>query len=69
MPKRKPRSAELIADQIEIVGQFNDYAFESKLTFKQAVRKAFGPNLFPKTPRGRKFDQECKKIFERERDE
>jgi hypothetical protein len=48
MRKRKSHSTELTADQIEIIGQFNDYAFESKPTFKQAVRKAFRANSISK---------------------
>jgi hypothetical protein len=70
-PKVKPKkikSAKLTADQIEIVGQFNDYSFENpKMTFEQTVQKQFGKNLFPRTPGGAKFKAECRKIFGRER--
>jgi len=55
--------------QIEIVGQFNDYAHDHpKLSFDEVARKEFGPNLFPKTPNGRNFRTACKSIFDRERE-
>jgi hypothetical protein len=58
----------LIAAQIEIFGQFNDYSYENpKLTFEEVVRKEFGPKLFPRTPQGRKFEMECREVFDRER--
>jgi hypothetical protein len=60
--------ARLTSPQIEIVGQFNDYAWEnSKLGFEEVARKELGPNPFPKTPNGKKFRNECKKVFDRER--
>ena len=73
MPKAKPkkpkkrRSVKLTEAQLEIVGPFNDYAFESNLTFERAARKALGLNLFPPTPQGRLFEKECREVFERER--
>lgn len=64
---RKIKRAGLSAAQIEIVGQFNDYAFEnSYLTFDEVVRKKLG-KPFPNTPNGRKFRNACKKVFDRER--
>jgi hypothetical protein len=58
----------LSPQQIEIVSQFNDYAFEnSQLSFDEAVQKKFGSNFFPNTPNGRKFRAECKAIFDAER--
>jgi hypothetical protein len=64
---RKIKSTKLSAAQIEVVGQFNDYAFENRgLTFDQVVRKKLG-RPFPNTPNGRKFRNECKKVFDRER--
>jgi hypothetical protein len=67
MPKqKKSASAKLTAAQIEIVGQFNDYSYEnSKLSFKQVARKELGPNPFPCTPNGKKFEVECRKVFDR----
>jgi hypothetical protein len=64
-PKRR---APLSVAKIEIVGQFNDYASENpKLSFVQVAKKVLGSNPFPKTPNGRKFWQECKSVFDRER--
>jgi len=66
MPRKRKR-AQLSTGQIEIVGQFNDYAFEnSYLTFDEVVRKKLG-KPFPNTPNGRKFRNACKKVFDRER--
>ena len=72
MPASKKRTpkvrARLSVAQIEIVGQFNDYACENrKLRFSQVARKVLGPNPFENTPNGRKFRSECEKFFERER--
>jgi hypothetical protein len=72
MPTSKKRTskgrARLSSPQIEIVGQFNDYAWEnSKLGFEEVARKVLGPNPFPKTPNGQKFRNECKEVFDRER--
>jgi hypothetical protein len=62
-------SDKLTASQIEIVGQFKDYSHESpKLTFEQVVRKTFGPKLFSRSPNGRKFENECRAIFDKERE-
>jgi hypothetical protein len=72
MPTSKERTAKsrarLSSTQIEIVGQFNDYAWEnSKLSFEEVARKELGPNPFPKSPIGQKFRNECKEVFDRER--
>jgi hypothetical protein len=66
---KKPKGrARLSFAQIEVVGQFNDYAWEKpKLTFEEVAKKALGSNAFPKTPNGRKFRRECKTVFDRER--
>lgn len=64
---RKIKPGRLSAAQIEVAGQFNDYAFENpSLTFNEVVRKELG-KPFPNTPNGRTFRNECKKIFDRER--
>jgi hypothetical protein len=70
MPKKKTsKSAKLTDAQIEIVGQFNDFSYENaKLSFKQVARKELGRNPFPRTPQGRKFEAECRKVFDRERE-
>ncbi len=62
------KPARLTVAQIEIVGQFNDHAWENpKLGFEAVAKKVLGPNPFPKTPNGRKFKAECKKAFDLER--
>ena len=62
-------NAKLSFAQIEVVGQFNDFAWENpKSTFEAVVRKALGPNPFPKTPNGQKFRKECRRVFDRERE-
>ena len=64
----KPKTARLTEAQIEIIGQFNDYSFENKeLGFDSVAEKVLGPNAFPKTPSGRKFRDECEKMFDLER--
>jgi hypothetical protein len=66
--KKSKGHARLSVAQIEVVGQFNDYAWENpKLTFEEVAKKALGSNAFPKTPNGRKFRSECKSVFDRER--
>ena len=68
MPKctAKPR---LSVEQLEIVGAFNDYAYEyPKLDFEAVARKVMGVRKpFPDTPTGRLLRRECKAIFDRER--
>ncbi len=60
---------ELTDAQAEIVGQFNDYAFENPgKTFEEVVLKEFGPDLFPVTPQGSLFEKECRELFDRERE-
>jgi hypothetical protein len=67
--KKSKGPARLSFAQIEVVGQFNDYAWENpKLTFEQIAKKALGSNPFPTTPNGRKFRTECKNVFDRERE-
>jgi hypothetical protein len=68
MPARKIKPVNLSVAQIEIVGQFNDFAWENpKLSFEATARKELGPKAFPKTPTGRKFKVECKAVFDAER--
>jgi hypothetical protein len=62
----KTKRPKLSAAEIEFVGQFNDLAFENLgLSFDEVVKKELG-KPFPNTPIGRKFRNECKKVFERE---
>jgi hypothetical protein len=66
--KKSSKRPALTEAQIEIVGQFNDYAWENpKLNFEQTARKELGPKAFPNTPNGRKFRSECKAVFDAER--
>jgi hypothetical protein len=65
MTHKRPK---LTAAQIEIVGQFNDYAWENrKLNFEQTAKKELGAKAFPNTANGRKFRAECKIVFDLER--
>jgi hypothetical protein len=67
--KKSKGHARLSFAQIEVVGQFNDYAWENpKLTFEEVAKKTLGSNPFPSTPNGRKFRSECKNVFDRERE-
>ena len=48
---------------------FNDLSFENpNLTFEEVVLKTFGPDLFPPTPQGKLFEEECREVFDRERE-
>jgi hypothetical protein len=68
MATRPKKRVRLSVQQTEIVGQFNDYAFEHpNLTFDQVAKKDLW-KAFPKTPNGRKFRMACKKVFDRERE-
>jgi hypothetical protein len=68
MANKPLKRVRLSDQQTEIVGQFNDYAFENpRLTFEQVAKKELGRKPFPDTPQGRKFRSECKEIFDRER--
>jgi hypothetical protein len=67
--KKSKGHARLSFAQIEVVGQFNDYAWENpKMTFEEVATRALGSNPFPRTPNGRKFKSECKNVFDRERE-
>jgi hypothetical protein len=67
--KKSKGHARLSRAQKEVIGQFNDYAWEnSKLTFGKIARKVLGPKPFPNTPSGRKFRSECQEVFDRERE-
>jgi hypothetical protein len=67
--KRLPqRTPELTVEQIEIVGQFSDYAFDYPiLTFDEVARKVMRSRPFPKTRTGREFKRQAKEVFDRER--
>jgi hypothetical protein len=65
--KSSKKSARWSASQLEIVGQFSDYAFDNaNLNFEEVARKELGPKAFPNTSNGRKFRAECKAVFDLE---
>jgi hypothetical protein len=69
LKKTLQKRPKLTVAQIEIVGQFNDYAWEnSRLNFEQIAKKELGPKAFPNTPSGRTFRAECKAVFDAERE-
>jgi hypothetical protein len=66
--KKSPKRLALTESQIEIVGQFSDYAWENPgLNFEKTAQKELGPNPFRNTPTSRKFRAECKAVFDAER--
>jgi hypothetical protein len=66
--KKSTSQARLSFAQIEVVGQFNDYAWDNpKLTFEEVAKKELGSKPFSRTANGRKFRIECKNVFDRER--
>jgi hypothetical protein len=67
--KKKPKyGVSLTAAQSRSWVQFNYYSLDNpKLTFEQVASKVLGHNPFPRTPQGRKFEQECHKEFDRQR--
>ena len=62
-PKTPSRKSRLSVAQWELVGQFNDGAFEyPDLSFEQVAEKLLGAP-FTNTPTDREFEREAKKIF------
>jgi hypothetical protein len=48
--------AEVTVEQMVLVGQFKDGAFDnSRLNFDQVAKKIIGARTFPDTPQGREF--------------
>jgi hypothetical protein len=67
--KKKPKQVRLTDAQARSWITFNYYSFENpKLTFEQVARTVLGRNPFPRTPQGRKFEQECRKVLDRARE-
>ena len=65
--KRRARKLTLSVAQLEIVGQFSDYAFDyPNLNFDQVAKKVLG-SPFPNTASGRAFKREAKAVFDQER--
>jgi hypothetical protein len=69
MPAKQPaKKPQLTVEQIEVVGQFADYAFDYPiLTFDEVARKVMRSRPFPKTQAGREFKRQAKEIFDQER--
>ena len=67
--KKKSKSLpKLSFEQVEIVGQMNDYSYENPgITFEEVVRKEFKQNPFPDTLNGKLYKKECRKVFDMER--
>ena len=56
----------LTVEQIELVAQFSDHAFDfPNMTVEEVARKV--GVRFPSTPAGRLFRRECQEVFDRER--
>jgi hypothetical protein len=65
--KRSLISSRLSVAQLEIIGQFNDYAFDyPRLNFEEVAKKVLGAP-FPNTASGRAFKREAKAVFDQER--
>lgn len=65
--KHQSRKAKLSVAQLEIVGQFSDYAFDyPNLNFDQVAKKVLG-SPYPHTASGRAFKREAKAVFDQER--
>jgi hypothetical protein len=68
-PTTQHENVELTADQIEIVGQFNDYAFENPgKTFEEVVLMNSGRTCFRQRRREGCSEKECREVFDRERE-
>lgn len=64
----KPRPVKLTPEQVEIVAQFADYAFEHPLlSFDEVVRKVL-PKGFGTGPRAKRVRREAQEVFDRERE-
>jgi hypothetical protein len=67
MAIKKITKPKLTATQLEQLGMMNDISFESNLPFDEAIQKALGTGIFPRTRQGKLFRAEAKKIFDQER--
>jgi len=67
MQKRPATKSPLTVEELAIVDQFVDAAFENpNLRFEQILAKALGRRC-PDTPTGQRLRRECKAVFDRER--
>jgi hypothetical protein len=69
MPVKRPaKKPQLTVEQIEIVAQFADYAFDYPiLTFEEVARKILRYRPFPNTMIGREVKRQAKEVFDQER--
>lgn len=66
--KLSPTKPQLSTEQLELIGQFSDYAFDYHiLTFDEALRKGMRSRPIPKTPTGREFRRQAEEVFDQER--
>jgi hypothetical protein len=67
MQKRSANKPPLTVEELAIVSQFVDAAFQNpNLRFEQVLAKALGRRC-PDTPTGQRLRRECKAAFDRER--
>jgi hypothetical protein len=67
MQKRPATNSPLTVEELAIVGQFIDAAFENpNLRFEQVLAKVLGHRC-PDTPTGQRLRRECKAVFDRDR--
>jgi hypothetical protein len=63
----KTLAPDLTFEQIEMVANFSDYAFDySKLSFEEIAKK-LGVD-FSKAKNGKTWEAECREVFDRERE-
>ena len=60
--KKSKGRARLSFAQIEVVGQFNDYAWDNpKMTFEEVAKKALGSNAISENPERSKIQKRMQK--------
>ena len=63
-----PSKSKLTFEQIELVAQSSDAAYDyPKLTFDQVAKKALGPKPLSNAPNSRAFRREAKAVWDQER--
>lgn len=67
MQKRSANKSPLTVEELAIVSQFIDAAFQNpNLRFEQVLAKALGHRC-PDTPTGQRLRRECKAVFDQDR--
>jgi hypothetical protein len=67
MQKRPSTRSPLTVEELAIVSQFIDAAFQNpNLRFEQVLAKALGRRC-PDTPTGQRLRRECKAVFDQDR--